>query len=369
MRSPPRLEEKQLRHIRMMVRAWRRGPRISARHAAAAHLALYDNGLALRLAPALDPAGLEADREPDDDAQPWAALQTLIHGSDGPDAPLSAAAIERVAQGYRQVAAAYGDRSDPRRAGRFRDAMQAFAAALRRVQPRPSNRIRRRLPIHDTDEVLMAATAYPPPGSTDAEVLYNRLDPFFWAWVAGLRRGRRAWPFRCRVWRRPLFWLGMAVFAATQALILTGLALRAYITGWTPVTNMFETIVFVALLRGLLGMGFTLLLVVARAQARPGSATLAGAILRRRDRGPGGRVARLAGPAAGVLCAGVSQGHPPRGAGAAQQLVAGPPRAVDRRRLRGRRSPAVLGYVASGFYLFGRYAAAASRRPASSWLH
>ena len=31
---------------------------------------------------------------------------------------------------YRQVAAAYGDRGDPRRAGRFRDAMQAFAAAL-----------------------------------------------------------------------------------------------------------------------------------------------------------------------------------------------------------------------------------------------
>ena len=45
-----------------------------ARHAAAAHLALYDDGLALRPAP-LDVAALEADRDPDDDAQPWAALQ------------------------------------------------------------------------------------------------------------------------------------------------------------------------------------------------------------------------------------------------------------------------------------------------------
>ena len=54
-----------------------------ARQSAAAHLALYDNGLSLRLAPALDPAALEADREPEDDAQPWVALQTLL---DAPDA-------------------------------------------------------------------------------------------------------------------------------------------------------------------------------------------------------------------------------------------------------------------------------------------
>ena len=36
--------------------------------------------------------------------------------------------------------------------------------------------------------------------------------------------------------------------------------MRAYITGWTPVTNMFETIVFVALCVALLGMCFALLL-------------------------------------------------------------------------------------------------------------
>ena len=116
----------------------------------------------------------------------------------------------------------------------------------------------------------MAATAYPPPGSTDAEVFYNRLDPFFWSWVAGLGAvaalaiSLRSGGGRCSR-------LGMAFLAATQALILTGLALRAYITGWTPVTNMFETIVFVALCVGLLGMGFALLLRW-RDAARPGSA-------------------------------------------------------------------------------------------------
>ena len=185
-------------------------------------------------------------------------MQTLIHGSADLMHRYPQPQLHELRKCYRQVAAAYGDRSDPRRAGRFRDAMQAFAAALgdfsRAVEP-----LRRRLPLHDKDEILMAATAYPPPGSTDAEVLYDRLDPFFWAWVAGLG-AVAALALSLRVGRRPLFRLGMAFFAATQALILTGLALRAYITGWTPVTNMFETIVFVALCVGVLGMGFTLLL-------------------------------------------------------------------------------------------------------------
>jgi hypothetical protein len=242
----------------MMVRSLAARTEDLARHAAAAHLALYDDGLALRPAPALDAAALEADREPDDDAQPWAALQTLIHGSDDLMRRYPQPQLQELRKSYRQVVAAYLARRDPQRAGRFRDAMQALAAALREfgqaVEP-----LRQRLPLHDKDEVLMAATAYPAPGSTDAEVFYNRLDPLFWSWVAGLGAVVTL-TISLLAWRRPLFWLGIVFLAATQSLILTGLALRAYITGWTPVTNMFETIVFVALCVGLLGMCFALLL-------------------------------------------------------------------------------------------------------------
>src|SRR3989304_3439007 len=46
------------------------------------HVALYDNGDQLRLVPALSAGALEENRTPDDDAQPWLGLQTLLFGSD-----------------------------------------------------------------------------------------------------------------------------------------------------------------------------------------------------------------------------------------------------------------------------------------------
>ena len=79
---PPALDAAQMRHIRTAMKGLAARAEQLARTAAAAHRALYDNGLSLRLAPALDPAALEADRDPDDDAQPWASWQTLLDGSD-----------------------------------------------------------------------------------------------------------------------------------------------------------------------------------------------------------------------------------------------------------------------------------------------
>ncbi len=54
-------------------------------------------------------------------------------------------------------------------------------------------------------------------------------------------------------WQRPLFWLGVAVLVAAQALTAAGMALRGYITGLVPLTGMFETVVFVALYCGPVG--------------------------------------------------------------------------------------------------------------------
>jgi ABC-type transport system involved in cytochrome c biogenesis permease subunit len=159
---------------------------------------------------------------------------------------------------YLHLAAAYRDRDDPRRMQRLGDALQAFAAALRQfgqaVEP-----IRRKMPIHEPDEAVMAATVYPPPSSTAAEVVYNRLDPLFWAWVAAAV-SVAVLAVSLRVLGRSMFWLGMSALGASQVLIVTGFALRVYFTGWAPVTNMFETIVFVALCAESLGTGFTLLL-------------------------------------------------------------------------------------------------------------
>ena len=269
-RSPPPLKAAALRAIRMEIRDTAARTDELARHAAAAHLALYDDGLALRLAPALNPDALEAARDPGDDAQPWAALQTLIHGSDDLMRRYPQPELKALRRAYLHLAAAYRDRSDPQRADRLDDALQAFAAALRQfgeaVEP-----IRQRLPIHERDEAVLAATAYPPPGSTGAEVVYNRLDPLFWSWVAAAASAA-CLAVSLRLLRRPMFWLGMSALGASQVLIVTGFAMRVYITGWAPVTNMFETIVFVALCAESLGTALHAAAGMARC-ARPGGPT------------------------------------------------------------------------------------------------
>ena len=256
--SPPKkMEQSQIRRARMLmnVLAFRTGE--LARQAAAARLALYDNGESLRLAPALDAAALEADRDPNDDAQPWASLQTLLYGSDGLLGGYPRPQLQEMRTAWRQVADAYRDRANPRRPEQFAAATKRLAAALgelgRAVEP-----LRNALVMQEKDDELIRVTAYPPPGSTDAEVFYNRLDPFFWSWVASLIAvvGLAA---SLVALRKPMFWLGMLWLLAADALIVAGFMLRMEITGWAPVTNMFETIVFVALSAAVLGMWFTLL--------------------------------------------------------------------------------------------------------------
>jgi hypothetical protein len=303
-RSPPPLPAERLRPLRMILRGVASRTEDLARRAAAAHLALYDNGLALRLAPALDAAALEEDRESGDDAQPWASLQTLIHGSDDLLRAYPQRPLHELRRAYRQLAAAYRQRGDPQRAQRFRDAVGAFAAALQTlgqaVEP-----IRRRLPIRQRDEDLLAATAYPPPGATDAEVFYNRADPFYWSWVAAAMAAV-CLAISLAVLRRAIFRLGMAALGASQVLIVAGLAWRARITGFTPAATMFETIVLVSLCLGLMGMGVTLWLARrgrGTACATAGSSSSAEDTVGQANRGTPGTAQAYAPPAVALTTA------------------------------------------------------------------
>lgn len=247
-----------------------------------AQLAIYESHPSLRLVPGLNPPALEKDRGTDDQSQPWLSVQTLLFSGDDvyrrflrpgmpetPPAPLypenrtrleylqllaknNPQRVERAA--LAEAAAAYVDRGAAGRAARFEAAMDRFAAALRglaeQIEP-----YRAGLPLRNRDEALIAATAYPPPGATDAEVHYYRLDPFLWSWVfsfvalccLGMAFG---------VLRAPMYWLGILALVGGQAFSVYGFALRVHVTGWAPVTNMFETVVFVALVAALLGLWF-----------------------------------------------------------------------------------------------------------------
>lgn len=89
--------------------------------------------------------------------------------------------------------------------------------------------------------------AYPSGASTGRELSYNRTKPFdkaMWLFAsavvllaAGSRHGWRRWPLRA----------GVAITAAGLAFMLWGLLQRVLIAGRAPVTNMYESVIWVAM--------------------------------------------------------------------------------------------------------------------------
>ncbi|MCL2744051.1 MAG: cytochrome c biogenesis protein CcsA [Planctomycetaceae bacterium] len=150
-------------------------------------------------------------------------------------------------------------------------------------------------------------TAYPSARLIASEYRYFSFSPFFWMWVfaaasavsalisliigifrrgmidarglAGLKQNnvqvqvdRPDWDVRDKIsWRDELFrpdmsnspeeyflWLGFILLSISIFITFIGGVMRALISGWAPVTNMYETVVFLAFAASLLGMWYTL---------------------------------------------------------------------------------------------------------------
>ena len=222
---------------------------------AQARIALYDEGLSLRLLPALDPAALEADRYRGD-AQPWLSAQTIFQAPKDMLGGFPAAPLGEARQAYQDALDAYRRPDDPERPARFQAAMARLVSALRElgetVEPQ-----RRQLPIREKEDEVLDATAYPPAGSTAAEVFYNQADPFFWSLIV-CAGAVGCFALSWGPIRKSMFWAGIALTAAAVAVILGGLVLRGVITGWIPLSGMFETIVFAGMCVAAIGMVLSL---------------------------------------------------------------------------------------------------------------
>jgi len=253
----------ELRQVRAKLQELATGLSDASRLFGAAQHALYDSGRSLRLVPALNPAALEGTRDTSDQSQPWLSLQSLLFGSPALMARYPQAELEQVRKKFAAVKAAYLDRAASDRPARFATAVNEFAQSVR-VLGEKLEPTRRQLTIAHRDEAILRATAYPPPGAVDAELHYNDVDPFFWSWVVNLL-ALATLALAFGVLRRPMFWLGIAVLIAGQVMTCYGFGLRTYVTGWAPVTGMFESVVFVALVAALLGLWFTLQPLVATA--------------------------------------------------------------------------------------------------------
>jgi len=219
--------------------------------------ALYDNGGSLRVVPALHADALEAERGADEDMPPWLAWPTLL---DAPLELLPGYPVERLTS-VRKAFTTLADvvRGDPGAAGRGADAAAAadnLASRLRglgeAIEP-----LRRELPIERVDAELMRFTAYPPAGSTRREVTYNRSDPFMLSWVVALA-ALGAYAVAVGRVRRPMFWLATALLVLQLLWTARAFAARVAITGWAPVTNMYETVIYVPFFLTFLGLCFLL---------------------------------------------------------------------------------------------------------------
>jgi ABC-type transport system involved in cytochrome c biogenesis permease subunit len=222
---------------------------------------LYDDGGGLLVVPALHAEPLEAERNADDDAPPWLGLGPLLDAPADVLAGYPPAAVQEVRAAFAALTAAVGprpadpsavaerDRAASAAAGRFAAALRALGTA---VEP-----LRSRLPAERIDAELLRHTAYPPAGSTLREVRYNESDPFRMSWVLSLLA---LFAFALAFGRAvvPMFWLGTALLAAEIGWTAWAFAQRVAITGWAPVTNMYETVIYVPFFLSLLGLFFLL---------------------------------------------------------------------------------------------------------------
>lgn len=189
-------------------------------------------------------------------------------------------------EAFLEAATAYRDVSASNRAERFNAALGRFAAELRSLAER-SEPFRVALATEEVADArlrtsFLAKTAYPAPNALDAEFLYNRLNPFYWNWVACLlavvalavsycrqtfvrlrhiatRQSQTISSQTLTPFEESFFFVaGFAFLVLSCAVAFLGGAIRAYITGWAPVTNMFETVVLLAFLIAAIAIGYAL---------------------------------------------------------------------------------------------------------------
>lgn len=86
---------------------------------------------------------------------------------------------------------------------------------------------------------------YPDCDTLDLELLFNRLEPFKWAWIT-MAGAALCLAVSLGVQTRVPYWAGIVLFVTSLCVQVFGYYARVRISGRPPVTDMYETVVFVA---------------------------------------------------------------------------------------------------------------------------
>jgi cytochrome c-type biogenesis protein CcsB len=100
--------------------------------------------------------------------------------------------------------------------------------------------------------------AYPSPNAIDLEIAYNRWAPFRFAWVLMLIALVSLLLSMGTRWKT-FYAAGLAAFSAGLAVMLVGFGMRIGISGRAPVTNMYESVIYLGLGVAVFGLFFELL--------------------------------------------------------------------------------------------------------------
>jgi ABC-type transport system involved in cytochrome c biogenesis permease subunit len=247
------------------------------------NVALYEDGNCLRVTPALNAGALSKKRDPSVRSQPWYSLAAVLNSEELMEG-YPASDVRSIRSAWKQLKAAYVDREATGRAEKVAVAQTALYEGLQALgeaaEPLREDLVAEKLAADERDAAIMNYTRWPNElglKRIDAELRYNRIDPFGRSWMISLI-ALACFALSFGALKKPMYIGAVAVLCGGILWTAYGFYLRVYVTQWAPVTNMYETVIWVAFCVSILGAWFLLLPLVWpglkdawRATALPGS--------------------------------------------------------------------------------------------------
>ena len=228
--------------------------------------ALYANRHTMLVTPSMNPYALSKNRDTIQQIQPWISIQAVLHGDKFIESELSAAReVKAVRTAWSRAANTFRNRTVENRGSQFNIHIQSLITALSDLGAQANSsrdKALEQLTSIDRDDDLIAYTKYPTSvddlTKLDAELSYNSMDPFLWTFLLSfLALASFALSFGKHTHK--MYITGMVLMVLGLIWTIYGFYLRVRVTGWAPVTNMYETMVFVPFIVSVLAFWFMLL--------------------------------------------------------------------------------------------------------------
>ena len=234
---------------------------------------LYAGREAVLVIPTSNPYAVAKNRDEGTIIQPWISLQAVLHGRGvDPQQPnggilsglSSHQEILQVRRDWDKVVSTYRDRTNSNRISDFSTVQSDLLKSLNKLGVRATSArdktVRSNLQASQQDPDMLSYTAYPTEEAAEriaAEIKYNDSKPFKYTAIFnllalfgfGLSFGNTST-------KRIGLYVGISFLFLGLGWTVYGFYLRIAITNWAPVTNMYETVVFVPFIVSLLAAWF-----------------------------------------------------------------------------------------------------------------